>query len=119
MAIEAVRQMSTKLHPDLRVAGFFLRKITSALQIPVDDIGIDTWLEMRSADSLKDETAVDWWHFSISSVPPNSNVCIEHCIGQICVETAKRTTRFLVSDRPHLRRIALDGWYKKFAEHGI
>ena len=121
MAIEAVLQLLPEPSKAHGIAGFSLRKISilSALQIPDNDIGTDTVLNMHPAISNKTKSLSQWWHFAISSATPDSDTWIEHCTGQIRVESAGRDIKPLASEGLHLRRNNMELWYEKFAEHGI
>ncbi|KAL8758325.1 MAG: hypothetical protein Q9199_001581 [Rusavskia elegans] len=121
MATEAISQYSLEESPALHVAGYSLRKISilSALQIPEDDVGIDTLLSMQPVDWDRSRSLARWWRFAISSSIPESDTWTEHCTGQVRIETKRNGMQPLVDERPHLRQSDMEVWYQKFAEHGI
>lgn len=121
MAIEALSQLHTESIETPKIAGYSLRKIsiTSALQVPASDIGIDTVLSMQPVHWSNARALPQWWQFAISSAVPDSDSWTEHCTGQIRVETTQGEIRPLAESSVHLRQNKMDAWYERFAELGI
>ncbi|KAI4247300.1 MAG: hypothetical protein LQ352_006197 [Teloschistes flavicans] len=119
MAVEAMSQHHHDEAGAPPIVGFSFRSvaINSTMQVPDDDVGVETILNLQ-ATTLTNSKASDRWHeFKISSL--QNDAWTEHCQGLICVETQryKQDTDFLVD--PKSKAVDSVSWYKKFADVGL
>lgn len=86
MAIEAIRQLSVD-KSELPL-GFNLRdvSISRALQIQEDE-DTETMFSMKRLAETRQSDSSIWWEWKVTSFSPHDETWLEHCRGQIAVET--------------------------------
>lgn len=91
MAVEAVSQLHHEATDSPSITGYSLRSVAiqSALQVPDNDVGIETILNMQAVALTGSKLSSKWFQFMISSVLPNTDTWTEHCSGLISVETVR------------------------------
>lgn len=99
MAVEAVSQLHHDASDSPAIVGYSLRSVAiqSALQIPDDDVDIETFLVMQAVALTSSKLSSKWFQFMISSVLPNTDIWTEHCSGLISVENTRKGWFFIMS----------------------
>lgn len=119
MAVEAISQHHHDEDGAGALAGFSFRSvaINSTMQVPDDDFGVETILNLQATTLTNSKASDRWYEFKISSM--QNDAWTEHCQGLICPETRRTNegTTFFVD--PKSKPVDAAGWYKKFAEVGL
>lgn len=86
MAIEAIRQLS--VNKGEVPLGFNLRdvSISRALQLQEDE-DTETMFSMKRLAETRQADSNIWWEWKVTSFSPHDETWLEHCRGQIAVET--------------------------------
>lgn len=92
MAVEAASQLHYEATEPPEITGFLLRSVTisSTLQVPDDELGIETILNMQAVSLTASKNSSRWLEFKISSVFPATDIWTEHCFGLISVDTERK-----------------------------
>ena len=119
MAIEAVTQHQQQAEFAPEIVGYSFRSvaINSTMQVPDDEFGIETILNLQAYQLTTSKSSDRWFEFTISSL--QNDQWTEHCQGLICTETERksRDTELFVDSRS--RHVESISWYEKFAEVGL
>ena len=120
MAIEAMSQYHHNTDTGPQIKGFSLRNvaINSTMQIPDDEFGVETILNLQPAQLTMSKTSERWHEFRIRSL--QNNHWTEHCNGSICVESERLSSsasKFYLD--PKSRSVSSKNWYEKFADIGL
>ncbi|MCJ1377213.1 hypothetical protein MMC17_000305 [Xylographa soralifera] len=119
MAVEAMSQIFQETANASEIAGFTFRSvaINSTLQVPDDEFGVETILNMQAVTLTTSKISEKWYEFKISSVM--SDAWTEHCHGTICAETVRqdRESEFVIHDES--KTVDSAGWYDCFSTVGL
>lgn len=120
MAMEAMSQYHCEAENAPELKGFSLRNvaINSTMQVPDDDFGVETILNLQATNLTISKTSERWHEFKISSL--QNNQWTEHCNGSICAETqrpANQDTQFFIG--PKSRPVDSTSWYENFVDVGL
>ncbi|KAL8704809.1 MAG: hypothetical protein Q9201_002041 [Fulgogasparrea decipioides] len=119
MAVEAMSQHHDDEDGAPEIAGFSFRSvaINSTMQVPDDEFGVETTLNLQAITLTNSKASDKWYEFKISSM--QNDTWTEHCQGLICAETQrqKQDTSFCVD--PKSKPVDSASWYKKFAAVGL
>lgn len=116
MAVEVVTQYYLEQKNAPKVIGCSLRSVAvnSTLEVPDDEFGIETILNLQSSDLTTSKFSSKWHEFKISSVTRNPKDWTEHVSGHICIETEKSGHGEVFSIDARARSIDINRWYAKF-----
>ena len=123
MASEALSQYHYEANDAEELKGFSFRNvaINSTMQVPDDDFGVETILNLQAANLTISKTSERWHDFKISSLQDDQ--WTEHCNGSICAETQHPVRQSSdandFSIDPKSRPIDSANWYEKFADVGL
>ena len=100
MAVEAVSQIHMIATPTDEIIGFTLRnvRISAALQIPDDDSGIETILDLSNPMPGDPKISSKWFRFVISSSTIEVADWKENCSGWIRVECSITSQYIAISN---------------------
>ena len=121
MAVEVVTQVYYEESQPQSIAGYTLLDImiNSALRILNDEYEVDTILNLQRVTSGTTKSLSQQFQLTINSASPEKSDCIEHCTGQINVESAITSPKPMASDNSFLRDIDTKSWYNAFVRHGL
>ena len=123
MAIEALSQYHYDANDAEEIKGFSFRSvaINSTMQIPDDDIGVETIFNLQAANLTISKTSEKWHDFRISSL--QNDQWTEHCNGSICAETQRAVRQGSDANEfsidPKSKPVDSASWYEKFADVGL
>ena len=120
MAMEAMSQHHYEADSAPELKGFSFRNvaINSTMQVPDDEFGLETILNLQASNLTISKTSERWHEFKISSL--QNDLWTEHCNGSICAETqrpANQDSQFFID--PKSRPVDSLSWYEKFADVGL
>lgn len=119
MAVEAMSQHHLDESGAPALAGFSFRSvaINSTMQVPDDEFGVETILNLQATTLTNSKASDRWYEFKISSM--QNDAWTEHCSGMISPETqrAAQGTHFVVD--PKSKPVDSASWYRKFADVGL
>ncbi len=120
MAIEALSQYHHEANDAEELEGFSFRNvaINLTMQIPDDDFGLETILNLQAANLTISKTSEKWHDFRISSLQNDRST--EHCNGSIRAETQRAVLQSSdandFSIYPKSKPVDSASWYEKFAD---
>ncbi|KAL9027875.1 MAG: hypothetical protein Q9196_003666 [Gyalolechia fulgens] len=119
MAVEAMSQHHLDEDGAPALAGFSFRSvaINSTMQVPDDEFGAETILNLHATTLTHSKASDRWYEFKISSV--QNDAWTEHCSGMISPETqrAVQGSDFVVDAKS--KPVDSVSWYKKFVDVGL
>ena len=119
MAVEAMSQYHHDDDGAPEIAGFSFRSvaINSTMQVPDDEFGVETILNLQAITLTNSKASNKWCEFKISSL--QNDAWTEHCQGLICVETEQQKQSTDIFVDPKSKPVDAASWYKKFADVGL
>ncbi|KAL9047293.1 MAG: hypothetical protein Q9214_000093 [Letrouitia sp. 1 TL-2023] len=119
MAVEAMSQHHHAEDEAPAIAGFSFRNvaINSTMQVPDDEFGVETILNLQATTLTNSKASERWHEFKICSM--QEGVWTENCQGLICAEIDRSNQDSFFTVDPNAKLVDSASWYAKFAGVGL